>query len=301
MSDRMNFIGGSEVAALFGLHPHLTPFELWHRKAGSLPEADLSDNAAVQAGIFLEPAVAAWVADRTGWKIQKVRRQVVHRDLPFLRGSLDYEIVAHERGAGVLEIKTTDSFVARLWDDGEPPIHYELQLQAYLGMTMRDWGAIAVLVGGNDLRVFERERRPLAMAKIEHAAAGFWASVQEGRAPTPDFRVDADVIAALYRSAQKGKLVDLTGDNYLVDLCARWIESGERMRAADDERDAIKAELLTKIGDAAVALCGDYKISAAEIAAQPDRVITAEMLGTTIKGRSGYRRFTISTSKKDAA
>lgn len=295
---RRSFIGGSEVAALFGLHPHLTPFELWHRKAGSLPEPDLSDSAAVQAGIFLEPAVAAWVADRTGWKIQKVRRHLVHSDLPFLAGSLDYEVVGHDRGAGVLEIKTTDSFVARMWDEGDPPMHYELQLQTYLGITGRAWGAIAVLVGGNDLRLFERERRPKTIEKIEAAAAAFWASVREGREPTPDFRVDADVIAALYRSAQRGKMVDLTGDNYLSDLCARWIDSGERMRAAEAEREAIKAELLTKIGDASIAMCGDHKISAAEVAPSPDKTVTADMVGSVLKGRSGYRRFTISTAKK---
>src|SRR6185437_11795560 len=53
---RKRHVGGSEVAALFGEHPHLTKFELWHRKAGSLPDPDLSDNERVFWGQTLEPA-----------------------------------------------------------------------------------------------------------------------------------------------------------------------------------------------------------------------------------------------------
>lgn len=262
--DRRDYVGGSEVAALFGLHPHVTRFELYHRKRGSLPEHDLSDDNRVQAGIHLEPAIAAWVAAKTGWNLRKVHRHIARNGLG---GHLDYEIVGHERGPGVLEIKTVDWLVFRDWPEGEPPIHYLLQLQAYLTLTGRAWGAIAVLVGGNDLRIFEYERRPKIVAKIEAAVAEFWADANAGREPRPDWHADAEAIGQLYRAAGGG-LVDMTNDNYLADLCGRYAGASARESAARADKDAAKAEILTKIGVADKVLAPGFTISAATVAAK---------------------------------
>lgn len=106
---RRRHVGGSEVAALFGEHPHLTKFELWHRKAGSLPDPDLTDNERVFWGQTLEPAIAMGVAKVTGWNIRKVRRYIAHPTVPGFGGSLDYEVVAH------------DLCDAPLSDQAEPP------------------------------------------------------------------------------------------------------------------------------------------------------------------------------------
>ena len=40
-------IGGSDVAALFGLSPYSSRWQLWMEKAGKLPPEDISGNKAV--------------------------------------------------------------------------------------------------------------------------------------------------------------------------------------------------------------------------------------------------------------
>lgn len=298
---RRQHVGGSEIAALFGEHSQLTRWELWHRKAGALPEPDLSDNDRVFWGATLEPAIAAGVASKTGWKVRKVRRYYSMRPDLALGGSLDYEIIAHDRGPGVLEIKTADWLIARAWEDGEPPLSYELQLQSYFACTGRAWGVMAVLVGGNDLRLFEYERRPRTIETIEAEVARFWCSVERNEPPKPDFGSDAETIAAMYCSVSAGKVIDLTGNNRLPELCAEYQRSAANEGSEKKARGAAKAEILTLIGDAETVVCGGLVIRAAEVRGIPDRIIDATMVGSVIKGRAGYRGLHISKRKERAA
>ena len=297
---RQQHVGGSEVAALFGEHPQISRWELWHRKAGTIPEPDLSANERVFWGATLEPAIARGVAAKTGWTIKKVRRYHSRRPDLALGASLDYEIVAHDRGPGILEIKTADRLVARGWNDGEPPLSYELQVQAYLACTGRSWAAMAVLIGGNELRLFEYERRPKTIAAIEAAVREFWRSIEAGEEPRPEFERDGATIAQLYGATIKGKVVDLSSSNRLPELCAAYRMAADAEKDGHAAKEAARAEILSIIGDAEIAICNGYRISAGAVAGTPDRIITPEMVGQTIKGRAGYRSLRI-TDKREPA
>ena len=263
---RAQHVGGSEVAALFGEHAQVSRFDLWQRKAGKVAEPDLSDNERIFWGTMLEPAIAQGVAAKTGWQIKKVRRY--HSMLPELGlgGSLDYEVVAHERGPGILEIKTADWLVVRGWEEGEPPLSYELQVQAYLACTGRAWGCMAVLVGGNDLKLFHYDRRPATIDIIKREVAAFWESIRENKPPAPDFAKDGATLARLHASAAAGKVVDMSGSNRLPDLIAAYQEGAAQEKAGKAAKDAAKAEMLTLIDDAEKVLCGNATISAKMVA-----------------------------------
>jgi putative phage-type endonuclease len=205
---RAEHVGSSEVGGLFGESSFCTPFELWQYKAGRLPPPDLSDDERVMWGTVMEPAIAEGVRRKTGWRVRKVHRYHTCRPALRLGASLDYEIICNPRGhgPGVLEIKTADWLVAKRWGDG-PPLGYELQLQHALAAVGWHWGVIAVLVGGNDLRLYEYERRAKTIDLIRERVAAFWQSIDENRPPAPDYRADGDTIAALYRDATPGKVV----------------------------------------------------------------------------------------------
>lgn len=288
---RAQHIGGSEVAALFGENPYLTAFELWHRKAQNLPEPDLSDNERVFWGDILEPAIAAGVSKKKPeWTIRKVRRY--HSKLPELAlgGSLDHEIVATSRGPGVLEIKTADWLVAKRWEDDSPPLAYDLQLQTYFALTGRSWGCMAVLIGGNELRLFEYERRPKTIEIIEAKVAEFWKSIKEGREPKPDFAKDAATVGAIYASTTEGRTIDLSMSNRAPELLAEYAKAQADEKDAEIRKKAAKAELLTLIGSAERAFCGEYTVSC--------KMIGSKEISYT---RSAYRDFRISEKKAAAA
>lgn len=257
-------IGGSEVAALFGVNPWLTQWELWHRKAGNLPEPDLDSKDVVFWGKVLEPAIARGIAEKEGWKIRKVRRYMTHPTMEGFGATLDYEIVNHPDGAGDLEIKAADKFAfADFWSDG-PPLQYLLQHQHQLATTGRDWGAIGVLVGGNRPEVFALKRHDDTIGRLEDAVGAFWASVHEGKEPEPDFARDLEALKALSLNAGKG--TPWERDEALVpqltELCVRYKIARAGETVAETEKKTIAAEILHIIGAATKATLDDFTISA---------------------------------------
>lgn len=284
---RAAHVGGSEVAALFDESPHMTRFELWHHKVGNIERKDLSGVERVFWGQTLEPAIAKGVAEVTGWQIRNVHRYFSMESVG-LGGSLDYEIVAHERGPGVLEIKTVDRLQYMNWDEGEPPIHYLLQMQSYLALTGRQWGAFGILIGGNELKIIEYERREKTIDLIISETSDFWQSVRERREPKPNFELDAGTVSKLYGTGTD-KALDLRGNNHLASLCAAYSDAGERARVASKEKDAAKAEILTLIGDAGKVLCDGFSISAKTVAEKEMSYM-----------RPAYRNFRV-TAKKEKA
>lgn len=288
---RAKHVGGSESPALFGEHPNLTPFELFHRKKGTIPEPDLSDNDRVFFGSLLEPAIAAGVSKKNPeWTVRKVRRYLSNPEVG-TGGSADYEILGiPSRGPGILEIKCADWIVVKNWEDGLPPLRYELQIQHYLSLTGWSWGCMAVLVGGNELRMFEYERRPSTIAIIEAKVAEFWQSIRENREPKPDFGQDGATISSLYGSTVAGKMVDFSSSNRLPELLAEYEQAAAQEKAGKSAREAAKAEILTIIGDTELALCGQSKISCKMIA-ETDIAYR----------RKSYRDFRITKRKVEAA
>lgn len=257
-------VGGSEIAALFNLHPHLTAFELWMQKSGHLPLADLSGNSRVEAGIFMEPAIAAWVQHRTGWNVRKVEAYAQHPTVAGMGASPDYEADGHptREGVGTVQIKNVDAIQFLSWVDSKPPLTFLLQVQHEIACGGYEWGALAVCIGGNRLEVFEYNRHAKTIARIEAAVTEFWRTVREGIEPVPDFERDLETIQALYSSADSEKVVDLTASAAFADACARYVAASEEIRAKRRDRDAAKAELLTLIQDAAVAIGAGFKLSA---------------------------------------
>lgn len=279
-------VGGSEVAALFGLSPHTTKFQLWHRKAGNLPEPDLAGDDRVFWGAILEPAVAAGVAQKKGWDVLKWTRWIKSERCPGLSASLDYVINHAERGRGALEIKTVDRLQFKAWEDGEPPMAHLLQLQTQLAVTGWTWGAVAALIGGNELRIFEHERHAGTIAKIEAEVAAFWVSLKNGQEPAIDFAADAETVKALHREFETGLARDFTGHNRLPTLCHAYKEAAKDENVAAARKEQCSAEILSIIGDAETATTDSWRIKSTHVAGGPVSYT-----------RKPYRRMTVSEIK----
>jgi len=308
---RTQDVTSTESAALVGLHKRLTPFELYQRKAGAYVEA-FEETERTKWGLRLQEPIARGVAEDHGVKVRALNAYVRHDSGARMGASFDYEIVGidsrqadyignlvelyEEHGPGLLEIKNVDGLVFRNdWlddDDGiEAPAYIEVQLQHQLEVIDREWGAIAALVGGNKPVVIVRQRdREVGKALVDRINV-LWHQIAHAIPPDPDFRRDLKVIAKIYGYAEPGKVLDASGDAHLVDLAARYKELGEQIKTLTENRGAIKAELLTKIGDAEkVLLAHGFTISAS--------LIGPKEISYT---REGYRDFRINQSKKKAA
>lgn len=294
---RASHVGASEVAALFDCSPYLTRFELWHRKRGTIATPEFNtigddgtpENERIYWGVKLEAAIIDAAKERYGYADRNPASDVPPlSNSKGLGGHPDRGVTCPNRGPGILEVKTADWLVRKSWGD-EPPMHYLLQTQAYQGLSGVAWGDVLVLVGGNKLERFCYDFRPKLYGEIERRVADFWASIETDQPPPADYTRDGDTIAELYAAAGDS-LVDLRGDNLAISAAADWIGAKAEVKAAQSRVDAAQAELMEKLGEHGVGLLDGFTIKATAVAATPDREAKP---GEIIKGRRGYRRFSV--------
>lgn len=282
---RTRAVGGSEVSALFDANPWLTRFELWHRKKGNIATPDFGGDERIEAGIRLEPVIIDWACDKWGYIKQPTPVRLDNGK--GLGGHPDQAATCPERGDGLLEVKTADWLQAKGWGD-EPPLHYQLQAMTYMGLAGAPWADIVMLVGGNELRRFQIAFRPKLFAEIERRTVAFWQSIAANEPPPADYSRDLGPLTELHRNGTD-EIVDLTGDNLAAIAAAEYLAADQAMKLAEARRDAAKAELVDKMGDASAALINGFAFRATTVAATPDREAQP---GEIIRGRKAYRRYT---------
>lgn len=290
---RARNVGAGEVAALFDISPWLTRFELWQRKAGNVATPEFNEmvngvpvDMRIWCGIQLERTVID-IACKL-WGYERVETPARLDNGAGLGGHPDQLVRCPDRGIGVLEVKTADWLVAKNWGD-EPPANYQLQANTYAGLAKVGWAEVVTLVGGNDPRRFPLEFRPTLFAETERRVAEFWQSVRDGNAPKPDYTRDGGTLSELYDPADT--IIDLRLDNRMPELMQEYLAAKEAERAAGCLVDAAKAEILEKLGNNSAAMVEGYSCRVPVVAGSADRVITADMVGQTIKGRASHRRF----------
>lgn len=174
-------IGSSDAAAAIGLSPYKSPLELWLEKTGRKPATDLNQSEPVFWGSTLEPILARVYAERTGNKVRRVNAVLQHPNHPFMLANLDRAIGAD----GVLEIKTAGHHSAVFWEDGIPEA-YQCQVLHQLAVTGRTWADVAVLIGGQDFRIYRVECEDDKVAALIEREAAFWQRVDTDTAPETD-------------------------------------------------------------------------------------------------------------------
>lgn len=294
---RASVVGASEVAALFGESPWLTHFELWHRKNGTIATPDFNgtrddgrpENERIDWGIRLERVIIGAACDRYGYQCIDTPKRLENGK--GMGGHPDQLVICPKRGKGVLEVKTADWLIAKAWGD-EPPLNYLLQSLAYQGLAQVEWGDVIVLVGGNELRRYQYEFRPVIFADMEARVAEFWASVRAGKPPKPDYHRDGAAISEV-NGLSDGGLIDLRHWNRGTELAATFMEAKQRERLAKDEAEAAKAEMLERMGDATSAMLEGFRVGAPVVKASAGTLVTHDLIGTRIGVRKAHRRFDV--------
>ncbi len=298
LAARTQDVTSTEVPALYGLSPYVTEFELWHRKRdGVVVRVDQDER--MRWGNRLESAIALGVAEDHKWKASKL---ATYMRLPDVRlgASFDFEIEDAQRGIGLLEVKNVDGYVFReQWDESggviKAPDHIELQLQTQLEVSGREWGCIVALVGGNEAHVTMRTRDPVIGNDIRSKVAAFWRSVWKGEEPQFNAERDAEFIAQLHKQSDACKT--LVADRDTDELLADYAAAAEALREAETRREAAKARILMRIGTASKVSSALGTLSCGTTKESPGTLITPEMVGQHVGGRSSFRQFRFTPKK----
>ena len=297
---RKQDVTSTESAALFGMSPYLTHFELWHAKRNGIAR-EFKTNDRMKWGNRLESAIAHGIAEEQGWAILPMKDYM--RD-PDARLGSSFDFMITSLGEPVhLEIKNVDYLAFRDgWiehDDGsiEAPEHIEMQVQHQMAVSGFKRSFIGAFIGGNRSVVIERERDEDVIAAIRHKVAAFWRTVDAGDEPSPMMPADAAAVIRLNQYAQPGKILDAGSDEEIASLVTEYKSAAAAEARAAEDKEVAKARLLERIGDAEKVLLHSWTISASIQAETPPTVITADMIGTTYGGRKGFRNLRVNPRK----
>jgi putative phage-type endonuclease len=242
---RRQGITASEIPVIMGLSPYSSPYALYHRKLGVLPEQD--DNDAMALGRYLEQ----YVADRFESLHPQFRLDAqarwslyAHRDRPWQMASPDrilWEADPDEDEPiplAVLEAKTDASYDG--WgEDGtdQIPVHYRCQVLWQMDVLGVTTGYVACLfLHSRKIRVYELTLDSDAEADLKimrDTASCFLQQIKDGDEPDVDWR--PATTAALKR------LHPLLGD-FTMTIPARlaaWYRAACRDVKAAEKRKAL--------------------------------------------------------------
>ena len=221
-------IGGSDVAAILGINKYKTPHQVWLEKTGRTDPEDLSDNDRVHFGNVLEDTVAQEYARRAGCKVQRRNRPFVHDQAPWLRANVDRIVVGQHR---VLECKTADAFTVKgNWGpcgSDEVPESYLLQVTHYMNVLGWDVADLAVLIGGNDFRIYHFDLNHELNEYVAGKLRDFWFNCVI--ADVPPEPVTLEEINQFYKQ-DNGEAVSASSE-----VLEAW---EERQRAAEIKKEA---------------------------------------------------------------
>lgn len=180
LEERQKGIGGSDAAAVCGMSPWKSAYQVYQEKIGTIVPQE--DNPAMFWGRTLEPVIRQRYADVTGKTVTVPKGILTHPTRNFMLANLD-GIIPNDR---VVEIKTARS--DKDWGEegsNEIPDPYMLQIQHYLIITALPVADVAVLFHGQDFRIYEvPEDKELQELMVDKEAV-FWDMVQRQLPPDP--------------------------------------------------------------------------------------------------------------------
>lgn len=230
---RRTGIGGSDIGAVMGYNKYKNASDVWREKVYGITE---NETEKMRFGTLLEEVVALEFSSRYNLEVKKPKYILRSRNYPYLIASIDYFV--YENGEqGILEVKTTSSFVYKSWSN-YLPMNYYLQLQHYLLVSGLKWGYIAILINGQQLERMKFEKDEEAQEMIIKEGEKFWQYVSQ-RIPPPVTDKTQDIIP---EGSIEATLDILTLYNDINDIKAQ-------IKALEEKLELKTSELVELIKD----------------------------------------------------
>ena len=183
--DRKTAIGASEAAAILGLSPYETQWDVFLRKTGQAPE--FSDSVYTRAGDALEPLIGQLYEERAKERIWPVTKTERHGGYHMIAATPDWLV---ENRSAIVEGKAVmgRSAIREYGDEesGRFPERHAVQAMIQMAVFNREETSIAALVDYK-LRVYRVERDKDTEARMLDTLADWWRThVEKGDPPAMD-------------------------------------------------------------------------------------------------------------------
>lgn len=227
LRERKNYLGGTDLAAICGLSPYKTALDVYLDKTSD----DITEETspAMRWGNLLEEAIAEAYSEDTGKMVWKWIQPIKHKEYPFLAANIDRWVGDREY---VLECKTAGFNKGKEWGEvgtDQIPESYLIQCAFYASICDVPKVDIAVLIGGQDFRIYTYNRNKELEEKLIKISCNFWHNHIEKRIP-PKCVNTRDTFNLFPQSNNK----EITAkENILAKLEELKIAKAEESRIAD--------------------------------------------------------------------
>lgn len=288
---RRGLITSTAMSAILNVSNYKTKLELWYELVSG-EEKKVVENERMIWGNRLEPVIAKGIAEDEGWTIEPFKTFI---KAPHLRAgsSFDFKITNNDKRpnqTGILEIKNVDSLIFKdkwIVEDGEvieAPPYIEVQAMFQLFITGLDYITIGAFVGGNKPVTLTRVPDQEMFDLFYDTLVDFWKSVDDKIQPEIDWERDAKFIAQLNQAVNPGTQIVATQE--ISDAVMQYLVASKKEKYWEEKKQAVKAFLLTQIGDTEKVISDDFSISAGYVGPK-------EMSFT----REGFRNFRVFPKK----
>lgn len=269
LKGRQSGIGGSEIAAIVGLNQYRTPMQVWESKVNPVEDEETSQPA--YWGTVLEDVVAKEYALRTGNKVQRLTKQMRHPDFDFAIANIDRAVINPAISGNVrwkdgklttdriLECKTANGFMAKQWGEAgtdSVPDAYLIQCQWYMGVTGASVCDLAVLIGGQDFRIYTIARDDDLIADLLQQGAAFWELVQNKIEPDP-----VNYPEAVKKWAISDPSLSVQADDSLIDDLEQIQSIKAQVKELEAQEDVLKSRVVIALENAETLLYQNVKVA----------------------------------------
>ena len=285
---RRSGIGGSDVAAILGLNKFKSALDIYEDKISTEEPHDQQSEAAY-FGTILEDVVAKEFSKRTGLKVQRVNTMLRSGIAGWMIANIDRAVINPDIAGRVsvydeqrqaetgrmistnwiLECKTANQFMADSWGESQEaeivngavvtehkiPIYYETQVQWYLAVTGCEVCFVAVLLGGQDFRIYAVKRDEDVIKALKEHCSVFWHENVLKHIP-PEAQNMKDVEKLFPKD--NGDMIEATNEQ-AADI-GELRTLAERIKELTDQQSVVKSRLIASLGENTGLMIGGEKV-----------------------------------------
>lgn len=255
LDGRRRCIGASDHAGILGEgYADQTPTTIWRSKVFTERDDLRScDALRMRVGHALQPLVLGEVERESGWRCEAVGDFDLYT-VDWLGCTPDGFAYHPEFGRIPVECKALGIHALREWNEGEPPLHLQIQLQHQMFVLGAPAGILAAIIGNSVFIWYVCPYEPRFMENsIKAALRPFWFDHVLTKTPPPPDGQEAT--SRLYRelwTPDDELTVELNDDDEL--LWDELEEIGEQSKALADRDRKIKQSIQLRMREATVAV-----------------------------------------------
>lgn len=250
-SMRANAIGSSDAAAILGVSPYSSAWDVWAEKTGRLVSRTFAEEA-TELGDVNEQPLVQWMTRRRKMIGLQFDVLLEHPEIPFFRSNADglgKEIESGQETEVGIEAKTaglTGPVVGTWGDDewtDEIPEHYFIQCQFQMMCGGMNRVYVPALIGGRGRKAYCVQRQERTIELMMPVLIRFWEhNIQKDIAPE---QCAPSLETARYLRRPKGKRVPINSA-----IVMEWDSARAARLDAEKLEDYTKAKMLGALGDA---------------------------------------------------